>query len=134
MLLPGRTILAGMAGVVAFDAIAAFASRALGFPYTRAAIGSYLFYFAVGFFAARASRASPLRGAAVAAALVALTDASAGWWVSSLIGPGRPTESVELTVTRWAGVALAVVTFAVAIGTVGGLVGREKPGIGVPVP
>jgi hypothetical protein len=134
MLLPARAIIAGVIAVVVFDAVAAFASRALGFPYASATLGSYLLYFAVGVFAARTAGSSPVKAAALAAAIAGLADASLGWWVSSLIGPGRPLAGFELTALRWAGVALFVVMLAAAIGTVGGLVGRGRTTVNVLVP
>lgn len=133
MLPPRRAILAGMFAVLAFDAVAAFASRAFGFPYTNAAFGSCLIYLAVGLFAARIAGSAPLKAAAVTAAIAGLTDGSLGWWVSSLIGPARP-KGFEFTAARWAGVAILVVLLSTALGTVGGLVGRRKSIVGVAVP
>ena len=133
MLPPLRVALLGVVGILTFDVVASFASRVFAFPYVRATVGSYLIYFAIGFCAARASTVAPLRTAAIAAAVAGLAEASLGWWLSALIGPGRMTAGVELTLSRWIGVAIFVVAVAAGIGSVGGRVGRARPHINAPV-
>ncbi len=80
-----------VAAVVLFDAVASFASKYLGVPYVAASLGSFLIYGITGYFAGRL--ASPAH-AAMAGAIVGLSESTIGWYVSWMIGPGRPTNSV----------------------------------------
>lgn len=110
-----------------YDALASLASRALGFPYERASVGSYLIYLAVGFAVARASTRSRVRSAALGTGLVGLVDATIGWGVSWAIGPGRIVDGT-LSPARWSATAVGVVVFATIVGTVGGVLGaRGQP-------
>jgi hypothetical protein len=83
-----RVVLFGALVVLAFDVIAATASRMLDFPYGFVALGSYLIYAAAGHFAARAT-GSISRGA-LAGFAVGLVESTLGWLLSAVIGPGRP--------------------------------------------
>jgi hypothetical protein len=106
--------------VVAFDAIASVASLKLGFAYTTAAWGSYVIYVAVGFIAARWGGIS---AALKAGAVVGLVDASAGWGVSWIIGPGHPA-GLTLTPLSWCAVAITVAISASLCAAVGGFGAR----------
>ena len=64
-----KVIVGGAVAVVAFDAVAAFASRQFGFAYANASAGSYLLYGVIGFLAARNAQASPVLSAVVASAI-----------------------------------------------------------------
>ena len=118
-----RVILVGVLAVIVFDAIAAAASRRFGFAYAKATVGSALIYGTIGFLAARGSDARPLQSAAFAAGIVGFVDASAGWAVSWIIGPGRLPGGTAMTLERWVGAAVFVVALACAIGVVGGVIG-----------
>jgi len=117
-----RVILVGVLAVIVFDAIAAAASRRFGFAYAKATVGSALIYGTIGFLAARGSDARPLQSAAFAAGIVGFVDASAGWAVSWIIGPGRLPGGTAMTLERWVGAAVFVVALACAIGVVGGVI------------
>jgi hypothetical protein len=112
-----RVLLVGGAAVVAFDALASLASRRFGFAYTSAAIGSWVIYAVVGFFAADSGS---IAAAALAGAAMGLVDATLGWYVSRRIGPGRVPGG--LTMSRWMRVAITVMLLASAAGALGALV------------
>ena len=120
-----RVVVLGSAAVLVFDLLASLASRHFGFPYARAALGSYLLYLAIGFFAARVSTWNAIAAAAGAAGISGLIDASLGWAISWALGPGKLPQGVQLTVPRWVNTAVFVVAFAAAIGAIGGFVGRK---------
>lgn len=129
-----RFIVGGVAAILVFDLVASLASRSLGFPYTRAAWGSYLIYFMIGLLVARAGGASSVRAAATAAAIAGFAEASLGWAISWQVGPGRLPPERALTVGSWVGIAIFVVASAAAIGALGGVVGRRTQPLDVPVP
>jgi len=116
-----KATLLGCAGVVCFDAVASVASLALGFPYGFAAIGSFLIYVVVG---AAAVRHSSVGGAATAGAFVGLADATVGWAVSWLIGPGRaPPGGLQLS--RAVGTVVAVSLLAGLAAGIGGALNQK---------
>src|SRR5205085_2253381 len=92
---------AGCVAIVAFDVLASIASRVLGFPYSRASVGSYFIYLAIGFIAARAAESDRAKTGAATAAVAGLAEASIGWAASWALGPGQWVGQV-LTPTRWA--------------------------------
>lgn len=122
-------LLAGAFTVVAFDALASVGSLRLGFPYTRAVVGSWLIYAAVGFFAGRTD--GDLFVAAMAGVVMGMVDATAGWAVSWYLGPGR-VPGGALSVGRWAGAALLVAVGAGCVGLLGGVLARLVAGRGAP--
>lgn len=81
-----RIVLIAAATVLLYDAVAATASRVLGFAYGSASVGSWLIYAGAGFFATRAT--GSLWMGALAAAAAGLVDSTAGWLISAWIGPG----------------------------------------------
>jgi hypothetical protein len=115
-----RLILIGGAAIVLFDAAASIASRQVGFPYTNAAIGSYILYAIGGFLAARQA---DLAFAAQLGAVLGLVDATLGWAVSSAIGPNVPS-TPRITIASWVFVAIVVVFTSVVCALVGGAIGR----------
>ena len=115
-----RLVLFLSGAIVLFDAIASIASRQLGFPYTNAAVGSYILYAIGGFLAARQAN---LAFAAQVGAVLGLIDATLGWAVSSAIGPNVPPMP-RITVGTWLFVALFVVVTSVVCALVGGAIGR----------
>ena len=119
-----QVALIGAATVVVFDAVSATASRLVGFPYGRGVIGSFLIYAATGYFVAKAGLRHRLRAAALAGAILGLTDATLGWAVSWAIGPGRP--ATGLTPAMWLIVAALVMVGAAVLATVGGVAARWR--------
>lgn len=118
--------LSGLA-IVLLDVIAAFATMRYGFDYDRTAWMSYTIYALAGFFAARCAGATaPMEAShgialgALGGACTSLVDASIGWAVSWIMGPGRPPGG-------WPGfgfiafVVGMVVTYGTVLGVVGGL-------------
>jgi hypothetical protein len=108
-----RVLLISAAVVLVFDTVAAGASAALGFPYTAATVGSWLIYAAAAFFGARAGGGVWM--GVLAAAMTGLVDSTAGWLISSAIGPGRPVGAAASP----GAIAATVVTVTVLAGAVG---------------
>lgn len=115
-----RIALIGMLAVLVFDTLASLASRSLGFPYAKAAIGSFVIYAAVGF---AAGRVAPIATAAGIAAVVGLVEATAGWWLSWQIGPGR-ISSGALSATMAIRTIIIVMLTAGFIGAIAGVLAR----------
>jgi hypothetical protein len=120
-----RVIVGGVFTVLLFDVIASVAARILAFPYARASVGSYFIYLGVGFIAARVAVHSRAKEGAIAAAVAGFADASAGWAISWIIGPGRPSNGT-ISPIQWAVTAIVVVLFAALIGFLGGAVGARS--------
>lgn len=123
---PRKVVALGVGAVLLFDLLASLASRGLGFPYARAAIGSYIIYFAIGYFAARASVTHPLQAAAIAAGVAGLADASLGWFISWKLRAAQLPAGVTLTAARRIGIAVTAIVLAAIVGTVGGALGRRR--------
>jgi hypothetical protein len=101
--------------VVLFDAVASAASLALNFAYSIAAIGSMLIYGTLGYFAYRIGGMGICLRIALA---VGLVDATLGWGVSWVIGPGElPADQ------RSAPIIVAAVAFAIAADVLAALIG-----------
>ena len=83
--------LAAAATVVAYDAVASWASLQWGFAYRLALVGSCTLYGLFGFFGAR--RFGFGRALALGA-WMGVVDASLGWAVSWWIGPGQVQSGV----------------------------------------
>jgi len=111
--------------VIAFDSLGAVAARHWGFPYTRLGIGSLIIYGVAGYMAARAST---IRGGVLAAAFVGLVDATIGWIVSSIIGPGR-LQYEDGSLINIAIVVFVVVYLAAGVGFIAGFVGHLRQGL-----
>ena len=107
-------VIAGLA-ILLFDVAWSIASRAFGLSYSLLAPVSFLIYACAGFAAAR--RAGVWLGVA-GGGLVALVDATLGWTLSWIIGPGRPPNGFE----GWPA-TLSVIIVVVASGALLGLVG-----------
>ena len=116
--LPRVLVIAALT-VVVFDTIGSLASNATGFPYGLLAPVSFLIYAAAGFFA---FRHGGFRTAAVGGGMTALVDATLGWAISWVIGPGRPPEGLGMGFLLFT--AASVVVMAVLLGLAGGLVAR----------
>ena len=116
-----RILVYGAIAVVLYDAVFSLASRTLGFDYSNASVGSYLIYGITGFFAARVLG---WKGAALAGVVLGLVDATIGWGVSWLIGPGRLAENATFTPWMWPVIALTVCATAVIFALAGALLAR----------
>jgi len=112
-----------MLAVVAFDAIASLASLAIGFNYEYSAFGSLLLYCVFGYWA---SSVRTILFASIVGALMGLTDASLGWAVSWILGPGR-WEPGLLTLPTWALIALQITAVAAICALLGGVARRYMP-------
>ncbi len=124
-----RVIVGGIVAVLMFDLAASFAARALAFPYVRASVGSYFIYLLIGVAASRAATTSRAKQGAIAAAIAGLADASLGWAIAWIIGPGRPPDGM-LSLTAWFLTAAIGVLFAAGVGFLGGAVGaRSNPNV-----
>jgi hypothetical protein len=116
-----RVLVVGCAAVLAFDAVASLASVALGFPYWYAGIGSLIIYLLVG---AAAVRHVSIRLSALTGALVGLVDATIGWAISWLLGPGR-VPAGSLTRARFVVTAVLVSLLAGAVASIGASLNRR---------
>ena len=115
---PRAFLLRGLGAVVAYDAAASAASLIFRFPYIYATVGSVLIYAIGGFLLAR------VRGfmsSALAGAFLGSVDATLGWAISWLLGPGRPSAGA-LSVNQWLLAAVSVVLLAVVCSCVGGTI------------
>jgi hypothetical protein len=123
-----RIVLAGVIGIVVFDALASVASRSFGFPYVYATVGSWLIYAMVGF---AIGRIAPVSYAAGGVAVVALAESTIGWWLSWIIGPGR-TKSGTINSTQVLTAIITVIIIGALIGAAAGAVGRSRPKMETP--
>ena len=114
----------GVMAILFFDTGASFASKALGFPYGDAFIGSVLIYAMVGYFSYRQQGVARAVGAAV---LVELVDATLGWFISWQIGPGAlPADQVSIPII--AITLVFVFIFAVLCALIGSAIARVLHG------
>jgi hypothetical protein len=121
-----RVVVLGSVAVVVFDILASLASRQSGIPYVYAGVASFVIYLATGFFAGRVTVSNAIGVSALSAGIAGFVDASIGWAVSWVLGPGRPLDGTQLTVTRSIGTAVFVVCLAAAVGAIGGIAGRRS--------
>jgi hypothetical protein len=109
-------LVVGALSVLTLDTIGSIAARQFGFAYGSLRIISWLLWFGTGFFAARYTSVSlsPLAGG-----IVALIDSTVGWYISWLIGPGRPRSEID---NMRIGQIISIVTLkGAALGLIGGL-------------
>src|SRR5687768_10187721 len=106
-----KIALFGILAVLVFDALGSLASRIFGFSYQNLIVGSFLIYGAVGF---AASKNNGLLYGVLAAGLTSLADATAGWYISWIVGAERP--AFEMTSMD----IISTVLFVTIIGAVGG--------------
>ncbi len=76
-----------VAAVLAFDAVAAFASKTGGAGHRWFGILEIVLYLGIGFVSGR--MLGSWRSALGVVAIAALAEATLGWYVSAAIGPGR---------------------------------------------
>jgi hypothetical protein len=106
--------------VVLFDLVASLLSRRFAIPYTSFRYGSFVIYLLAGLLAARQFG---FPTAPVVGGFVGFSEATLGWAISWVIGPGRlPPAQVK---TRYVLFAIVMVTVMAslfgALGGVGGL-------------
>jgi hypothetical protein len=108
-------LLGGVLAVLVLDTGASLASLVIGFSYASLAPITYLIYATIGFLAARTTT---LWAGVFASATVAAFDATVGWGISWVIGPGRPPEELQHP-----SMVIAAAVMVVLLGAVLGLVG-----------
>ena len=111
-----RFILIWAAGVLVFDLIASITSLLAGIPYGWFSIVSAAIYLTVGYVGARRFG---LRKAVLAAITVALVEATLGWGISWVIGPGQTTDPEFST----AAIIVTGVLLAPVLGGITGFIG-----------
>lgn len=94
-----RIVAVGAVGLIVFDAIAATASRSLGFAYARASIGSFMICTLIGFLVGKVVDGRRALQGVVAGLTLGFTDATLGWVVGSAFGGGSPHR--HLTPIAW---------------------------------
>jgi hypothetical protein len=118
-----RAFLWGAAAIVVYDALGSLASRELGFPYPALAIGSVLIYGAVGAYVGARER---VRHAARAGFAVGVVDATIGWAISWMIGPGRPAEGDPSGLPYMLVGGITAILLAVGTSALGGWIGSRR--------
>lgn len=114
-------VLIGSLIVILFDTLASFASINFQIHYGIFSIGSCLIDAGVGFFAAKRNG---LAWAVLAAGIVGLVDSTLGWYISWIIGPGRPEVEINFLIIL---MTIVFVTIEASIfGLIGGFLGRLK--------
>jgi len=117
-----RLLVQGASLVIIYDAVAAMISKQFSLPYGNFTAGSLFIYAAVGFFASRLNAKRNLVAAILAGAFIGFADATLGWFVSNLIGPGRP--ATPLTPLLWVFVASTVILSAAVLAAIGYGIGK----------
>lgn len=110
---------AGVSTVIAFDTVGSLASLNFGFAYLWLIIGSFLIYVGVGF---AASKYNGLIFAPLAGGITSVVDSTLGWYISWVIGPGRP--AMEMDLTAIVSTVIFVTLLGTTLGFIGGLIGR----------
>jgi hypothetical protein len=99
--------------------------RITGLPYADAAVGSFILYVLIGASVARRTNRS---FGFVAGLTAGFADATAGWWLSWLIGPGRPS-SGSIKPTEWLLTVVALTALACVFAGLSGVtatLGRSR--------
>lgn len=117
-----RWLLIGPIVVVGFDAVASVAAKTLEFDYGALWPVSVLLPATIAFLAAR--QTGSIKVGIGAGATVALADATVGWAISWLIGPGAPDPGDRDALVVIA-TALLVIGAGVVEGAVGGWIGAH---------
>ena len=87
-----RLLLFGPAVVLFYDAAASGLCRLSGIPYKNFTAGSLVIYFTIGVIASRWQVNSVIAGA-----VAGFTEATLGWLISAVIGPGRATRPLTIS-------------------------------------
>jgi hypothetical protein len=114
-----RVVVLGSCAVLTYTTMAATASVVFGISYDAASVVSCLIYLGAGFAGACVMRR--VADGARAGAAVGFVDATLGWVIASLIGPGRlPAELGGQHSFVIAAIIVAAVAIAGVIGLLGG--------------
>lgn len=113
-----HVLLACSLGIIVYDSLASYISRGTGIDYQWFGLGSLVIYYLSGLFIARLKN---IGFGVLAASTVGLVEATVGWAISYLIGPGKPQEAISLPIILF--VILFVVILAGFIGLIGALAG-----------
>jgi len=118
-----RWLIIGPVAVVCFDTLASIAARSLDFDYGSLWPLSILLTVGIAFLAGRDTGST--RVGVLAGLALAFADATVGWTVSWLIGPGAPTaadrDALTVAVTAWGVTALGAIE-----GLLGGWLGARR--------
>ena len=112
-------------GVLAYRAIAAAAAGAIGVPYIRFVVGSYIIFDIAGY---AAGRFGPLWWGAAAGSAVAAVEAVAGWRLAAALAP----ESVRIGLEEaragrsWTSIVLLVMAAGAGLGLIGAAIARWR--------
>ncbi|HKS04892.1 MAG TPA: hypothetical protein VJR92_01145 [Gemmatimonadaceae bacterium] len=109
-------IVVGWVAVLVLDTVGALASKRFAFPYSRLCVVSWSIYITLGYLV---GTGNGLLAAAYTTFAVSLVDASVGWRIAWLIGPGRPPVD-HIPVSRIVFACAYVVCIATALGAWGG--------------
>lgn len=115
---PTKIALLGMSVIVVYDVLASVISLQTGLPYESFSFGSLLLYAVFGLLAFRTSN---LLGSLLVGASMGFVEATLGWYLSWIIGPGRP--SVPFSPSEIIFAIVFVTITAAVIGLIGGLLG-----------
>lgn len=107
-------LLIGILSVITFDTIGSLTSRRFGFNYSYLTVGSLLIYAIVGFFA---SKYNGLGFAPLASGIIGLVDSTLGWYISWIIGPGRPPLEID------SNYIIKAISLVIILSTVTGFIG-----------
>lgn len=110
-------LLTAFAVILAFDALASFISQTFQINYGLFSIGSILIYIGIGFFGRKYGNLSL---GIISAAITGLIEATLGWYISWVIGPGRIEGEFDWLIV-FSGIIINVLT-ASLFGLIGGLV------------
>lgn len=119
-------MLYGAVAVLVFDGIASFISLRQGVPYGDFSVGSFIIYAIAGFVAAKVAGWT---GAVKTGAALGLIDATMGWGLAWLIGPGKLPPDATFTAWMWPVIALTATVSAVVLALIGAAVARVVGGM-----
>jgi hypothetical protein len=117
--------LAVASAIILFDVIASLTSRALEFDYTSLAWVSWCLYIASGYFG---YKFHGLLGGVAAGSVAGAADSTAGWMLSSAIGPYIPFKQPDYNPVIVAVVVTVVTLKATFFGFIGAFSGRLTGG------
>lgn len=122
-----RTALLFSAVLVAYDAVAALIARAVGVSYNSFGLLVFVLLFFMGVFAGR--KAASWAGL-IPVAIAAVVEATAGWYVAALIGPGYVPGWTTRVLVQMAAESVLTSLLAGAVGVWIGLgVARARRGL-----
>jgi hypothetical protein len=106
---------------LAFDGVWSVVALRTGSRYGSLAWVNFLIYFAAGFVAGSGAHGMPngLTAGMLVGGVVSAIDATLGWWISAVAGPGRPPPGLPFF--RLVLVAVVVVIYGALSGAIGGM-------------